>query len=420
MPRRQRWTPVRGTGNRVYDPAERRLLGALDLGGRLVAGALRAAGIAGRHHAPAAELREVLVLRLDRMGDVLMSLPALATLRAALPDARIRLAVGRWSEEIAARAPMDEVLVWSAPWTARRGEARDSASDLWRRARALRRDGLDLALDLQGDLRSSALLALTGARRRVGYANTGGAYLLTDVVPLDETISWVEQNQAAVAAALRAANVPPPAPVDLPRDEDRAVAERLFESLGLSSARRPLVGVHPSGGRTVKQWDPARWAEVAARLEKEFGATVVVTGSETDRPLAAAVARGLRGNAVDLTGRLSVRETLAVIAGLDLFLSPDTGPMHMACAVGTPSVAVFGPSDPARYFSGRGPRHVVVRAALWCSPCNLIRKPPAECAGPEPPECLRLVGVEEVRVQAARLLSEVGGYRPLEAGAAGP
>jgi heptosyltransferase-2/heptosyltransferase-3 len=147
---------------------------------------------------------------------------------------------------------------------------------------------------------------------------------------------------------------------------------------------------------------------------------VVVTGSEADRPLAAAVARGLVGQAVDLTGRLGVRETMAVIAGLDLFLSPDTGPMHMACAVGTPSVAVFGPSDPGRYFSGRGPRHVVVRADLWCSPCNLIRKPPEECGGPQPPECLRLVEVEEVHVQAARLLSEVGGYRPLRATAGAP
>jgi ADP-heptose:LPS heptosyltransferase len=81
----------------------------------------------------------------------------------------------------------------------------------------------------------------------------------------------------------------------------------------------------------------------------------------------------------------------------------------MACAVGTPSVSVFGPSDPLRYFSGGdgapGSRHVVVRPELWCSPCNLIRKPPGECAGPEPPECLRLVKVETVYREAARLLA---------------
>jgi ADP-heptose:LPS heptosyltransferase len=103
---------------------------------------------------------------------------------------------------------------------------------------------------------------------------------------------------------------------------------------------------------------------------------------------------------------------MSVIAAVDLFLSPDTGPMHMACAVDTPSVSVFGPSDPVRYFSGgtgaAGTRHVVVRHDLWCAPCNLIRKPPAECAGPQPPECLREVAVDAVSAAAARLLAEAG------------
>jgi ADP-heptose:LPS heptosyltransferase len=160
----------------------------------------------------------------------------------------------------------------------------------------------------------------------------------------------------------------------------------------------------------VKQWDVGRWAAVGRRLQEERKATVLVTGSAADQPLASELARGLRDKPIDLTGKLGVVETMSVIAAVDLFLSPDTGPMHMACAVDTPSVSVFGPSDPVRYFSGgtgaAGTRHVVVRHDLWCAPCNLIRKPPAECAGPEPPECLREVAVDAVCSAAARLLSE--------------
>jgi ADP-heptose:LPS heptosyltransferase len=347
----------------------------------------------------------VLVLRLDRIGDVLMSLPALGDLRAALPSARIRLAVGRWSEEVARSAPVDEVLVWSAPWAGRGQEGAETAAALFQKARALRARPPDLALDLQGDVRASALLALSGAPRRVGYANTGGSWLLTDVVPLDETVSWVEQNRRAVAQAVGAPVGAASAEVLTPAD--RAFALRFLEERGLAG-RRPLVGLHPSGGRRVKQWNVARWAEVAARLQRDFGATVLVTGSPDDRPLAAEVLGGLSAPGVDLTGRLSVRETLAVIAGLDLFLSPDTGPMHMAAAAGTPSVSVFGPSDPARYFSAPpSPRHVVVRRDLWCAPCNLIRRPPEECAAAEP-ECLRLVTVDEVYAAAAAVLRARG------------
>jgi ADP-heptose:LPS heptosyltransferase len=418
MPARRRWTPVVGTRNRVYDARERLLVGALDLPLRTEGLLARALGLARRPvvgaldppdtGADLADLREVLVLRLDRIGDVLMSLPALADLRGALPSARLRLAVGRWSEAVARAAPVDEVLVWSAPWVGRADEGAETLRALVAKARALRAAPLDLALDLQGDVRATLLLAAAGARRRVGYANTGGAALLTHVVPLDERVSWVEQNRRAVALALGRA--PGAARADPLTPGDRDFARRLIANLRLDDAeRRPLVGLHPSGGRGIKQWDVARWAELAARLEADFGATFLITGTAADAPLAKTVTRRLSRLSYDLTGKLGVRETMALIERLDLFLSPDTGPMHMACAVGTPSVAVFGPSDPVRYFSGGdgtpGARHVVVRAELWCSPCNLIRKPPEECARADMPECLSLVTVDQVYAAAAGLLA---------------
>ena len=412
MSKRRRWTPVKGEASRVYDPVERALLGAADAAGRIGFGALALLS-ARRATRAARELpREVLVLRLDRIGDVIMSLPALAELRAALPDARIRLAVGRWSAEIAKSAPVDEVLVWSAPWVGRADEGAESFAALLAKAASLRRESLDLALDLQGDVRASLLLWRSGAKRRVGYANSGGRYLLTDVVPLDETISWVEQSRRAVA---RATGREPDAAARFVvlTDQDRHVARRLLEDLDLEK-RRPLVAIHPSGGRRIKQWPVSRWREVAARLQQDFNATVLITGSAADAPLASELLRDLEARAIDLTGRLALRETLALLGQLDLVLSPDTGAMHMACAVDTPSVSVFGPSDPVRYFSGgggqSGTRHVVVRAELWCAPCNLIRKPPAECARAEAPECLAFVSVDAVYREAARTLSGSGGF----------
>lgn len=428
MPERARWTPVKGTDNRIYSRSERLLVGVLDLPGRALVGLASALG--WRRPGVAVDpkaVREVLVLRLDRIGDVLMSLPALADLRRALPQARIRLAVGRWSEEIAIGAPVDEVMVWSAPWVGRRTEGADSLAALCGRALRLRREKLDLAIDLQGDWRAGLLMWLTGARARVGYVNTGGEPFLSHVVPLDETVDWVEQNRRAVHVAL--GEQPRGRMADPLTEAERVAASELLARFGFADGR-PRVGVHPSGGRLVKQWPVARWGEVAARLQKEHGAHILITGSRADQALAAEVAALLPERPLDLAGRLSVRETLAVIEQLDLYLSPDTGTMHMACAVGTPSVSVFGPSDPERYFSGpafepdseSAGRHRVVRADLWCSPCNLIRKPPAPCCGPRPPECLDLVEVEQVLVEAHELLSSRGprradgGSSPLPAG----
>jgi ADP-heptose:LPS heptosyltransferase len=350
-----------------------------------------------------AAVREVLVLRLDRIGDLLMSLPALADLRRALPDARIRLAVGRWSADVAAMAPVDEVLFWSAPWAGRAGEGAAGILSLAREARALAARPPDVAIDLQGDVRATLLMRLTGARARVGYANTGGRTWLTHVVPLDETVSWVEQNRRAVEVVAGPRRETGKAHVTV----DPAEARALLECHGLAE-RTPLVVIHPSGGRMIKQWPVGRWREVAGRLQEEMGATVAVTGGANDAALARALGEGLPRPVVDLSGRLTVAETMAVIGAADLFLSPDTGPMHMACVMGTPSVAVFGPSAAERYSSAdlspQPALHVVVRRELWCAPCNLIRRPPEECVADVTPECLRIVTVDDVFSAAAALL----------------
>jgi ADP-heptose:LPS heptosyltransferase len=395
MPRRRRWTPVRGTALRMASPLERALAAAVDLPGRL--------GMGSKVAVPPdpAAVADILVLRLDRIGDVLMSLPALHDLRRAFPRARIRLAVGRWSEEAARLAPVDDVLVWSAPWAGRRGEGAEGAASLARKARALADAPPDAAIDLQGDVRANLLLRLTSARVRVGYANTGGASYLTHVVPLDETVSWVEQNRRAVEALAG------------PRGDGAAhlrmdveAARALLDAVGVPVGLR--VGIHPSGGRLVKEWPVDRWREVARRLQSEHGAAIVVTGGGGDVELGRALGDGLPRPIVNLAGKLSVTETMAAIGALDLFLSADTGPMHMACAAGTPSVAVFGPSAAERYMSSalspRPERHVVVRRELWCAPCNLIRTPPGECVAAVTPECLRLVTVDDVYAAAASLL----------------
>lgn len=407
MSERQRWRNVKGRASRVTAPRERLVVGAVDLASRLLAPFL------GTRATPGRPIREVLVLRLDRIGDVLMSLPALHALRQALPEARIRLAVGEWSREVAEDAPVDEVLVWNAPWAGRPDEGASTLPEIFARARALRSLPLDLAIDLQGDVRAVWLMAMTGAKRRAGYANTGSSALLTDIVDLDEDLNFVEQNRRAIDTALGARS--PRSPFRWLSPERRRAGREALEARLVAAGRprtqAPVIGIHPGAGRAIKEWPVDRYAELARRLSEEFGATLLLTGSASEANLTARIREAAPSACLDLAGELNLGALAEHMSACDAFVSGDTSALHFACALDVPSVSIFGPSDPGRYFSGGvdgfgGEKpHLVVAADLWCRPCNLIRRPPAECSRRPAPECLEGITVEAVMSACRALMS---------------
>ena len=399
MPRRRRWQNVRGTRSRVTGSRDRVMVVAANAAALLVSPFVLGK-VTGNAPSPP---DDILVLRLDRIGDMLMTLPALNALRDAHPRARIRLAVGEWSRDIAHDAPVDEVLIWSAPWAGRPDEGASTARDLFARARSLRNNPPDLAIDFQGDVRAIWLMAATGARERIGYANTGSAALLTRVAELDENVNFVEQNYRAVETAVG---------VEVPRkpftwlDEERRARGRARLNAETDRAgaqpNRPVIGLHPGAGRRIKEWPIERFVEVARHLAEQKGATLLLTGSKGEKQKTETIHAMLPHSTVDVAGKWSLGELAEVMSACDAFISGDTAAMHFACAIGVPSVAIFGPSDPGRYFSGgplgfgSGAKHIALAPQLWCSPCNLIRRPPEECAALPAPECLTNVTVDAV------------------------
>jgi ADP-heptose:LPS heptosyltransferase len=177
----------------------------------------------------------------------------------------------------------------------------------------------------------------------------------------------------------------------------------------MGSQPRPWCGIHPSAGRAVKQWETAKFAALADKLVESTSGAVLLTGgpSESDRELVEEVASRARVSHFRLVSGAGVRTFAASLEQLDLFITGDTGPMHIAHAAGVPNVAIFGPSDPIRYGpeeEGAAETRVVVRQSLYCSPCNMIRKPPWECARLEAPECIAGISVDRVMEEALRLL----------------
>ncbi len=355
--------------------------------------------------APEAPPRRVLLLRLERIGDLLMTLDAIRAVRERAPAAEIRLAVGSWNADLARLLPaVDRVDTIDASWLSQEG-TRSRPRDVAARILEWRRDELDLAINFEPDIRSNALLAASGARRRLGYATGGGGGFLTSALDYDRTIHTAANALRLVARAL---------PAGGPAGAAAGPALRIPPEAEARAARRlkrhghpgPLVGINPGAGRAVKEWPPARFAAAAAALAEHDEATVVLLGSAAETSTAAAVRDALppQVRLVDLAGDAPLVDLAAVLRRLDVLITADTGPMHLAATLGTPAVGIFGPSDPARY-APRSPRSAVVCADLWCRPCNRMRRPPRRC-GSGTPDCLSRVGIDAVVDAARRLLHE--------------
>lgn len=367
---------------------------------------LAPAGLLVRRAPPADLPARILCLRLERIGDLLMTLPALGALRAAFPNARIDLATGSWNQELASALTMvDTVATIDAAWLSR-GAGGTGVGGVLTGAAAWRAARYDLALNFEPDIRSNLAARLSGARVVAGFRSGGGGPLLDVALDYDVTRHTSENALALVRAVTHGQTAQPSTPALRVPAANRDAADRL-----LGAAQRVYVGVHVSGGRLVKQWPEERFAETARRLIAERGATIVFTGSAEDRAMVQRAMRDLPpAHVVDASGVTSLLTVAAILERLALLVTGDTGPMHLAHAVGTAIVAIFGPSDPKRY-APDGPLDRIVRVDLPCSPCNRIRNPPARCAG-HSPDCLTAIDVGRVFAAVDAVLRARDARRP--------
>lgn len=383
----------------IYDRRERALVTA----GDAVLTTLNLAARPFRRRQRSDVPARILLLRLERIGDLLMALPAIADVRTAAPDARIDLVVGSWNADIARSiVGVDRVQTLDAPWLAR-GAAGARSSHLFRTAASWRHERYDLAINFEPDVRTNLLLALSGARWRAGYRSGGGGAVLDqglDYLPSEHTTDNARRLVAQVFARETPSSVPARTLATPEATRREAVAL-------LAGARRPRVAMHVAGGRQIKQWPLERFVSIARSLVDREGATIVLTGGPGDEAMVREARAALPSDRViDISGG-GLLTVAAVLDRCDLMITGDTGPMHVAAAVGLPIVAVFGPSDPRRY-APRGAHDRIVRIDLPCAPCNRIRLPPARCTG-RVPDCLALLPANRVLDAAVEILRECRG-----------
>jgi heptosyltransferase-2 len=310
---------------------------------------------------PRDRLRRVLVRCPNWLGDTVMALPAIRALREALPAAEL-WCLGRWAEPLLEAEPgLARRLGHPPSWRARAALARE-----------LRRAGLDLALLLPNSFEAALFARLAGARWRVGYAGDGRAGLLTHPLPPADRRQHQVETYLALLAPLGVAGTlaPPTLSVTATR---QAEARRLLSAVGLGHGTRAVAIQLGAAFGPSKLWPAERLAAVARQIEAG-GTPVVLLGGPDSASLARAVEEALGRPARSLVGRDHPAVLPALMAEFAVLLTPDSGPAHVAAAVGTPVVVLFGPTDP-RLTAPVGDGHVALWTKPPCAPCFQPRCP---------------------------------------------
>jgi heptosyltransferase-2 len=333
------------------------------------------------------EVRKILIRGPNWVGDAVLAIPAMKAVREHFPSAEITLLVRPWVAGLFTSAAFVD-RVWS--------EAKPSGLASWTRiTKNIRARSFDLALLLPNSFEAALMVFLGGVRQRVGYATDGRRWMLTDsVTPADESRHQVHYYLDLVKM-LSAGTDHPSIEIDA-TDEERSHARTLLTAEGIRS-ETPFLVLNPGAAYgTAKRWHEDRFANVADILAGEFGLQVALIGSERERPVAEQIRGLMKARAAVLNGKTSLETLIGILAESSLMITNDSGPMHIAAALGVPTIAVFGSTD-EKVTSPFGPRTRVVKYPVECSPC-LLRECPIDH------RCMNGVTVEDVCGAARELL----------------
>ena len=340
---------------------------------------------------PASDVKRLLIVKLSSIGDVIHALPIVRSLKEQRPDMTLGWVVKKRCADLLRGNPnIDRLFIVPD---------RPQASDLLRLSGELRRENYDVALDMQGLMMSGLITRLSGAPRRIGLDRNreGNSFFLTDaVVPGRDPMRHAMDILNGFTTELGLL------PARLDRREDYlADSETEFADSVLCRLPKPLIALNVGASTLYKRWPRPHWIEAARALTAAgFGLALLAGPSETDDSSAVEEALNMPEHIINLGGRTTLRGLASVLARCDLLVTGDTGPMHLAAAVGTPTVALFGPTNPERT-GPYGSAHAVLWKQIACSPC--YRHP--TCQGRV--DCLRLITpgevVEAVLNQISRL-----------------
>ena len=345
-----------------------------------------------------AEIKRIFVRGTNWIGDAVMQIPALRELRRIFPAARITLHTRGWARGIFEDAEfIDEILTFE--------KGKSKIKDALAQAKILRAKQFDLAVVLPNSFESALVAKLSGVRRRFGYATDGRSLLLTDAPEVPEwknerhevfyylhLIAEVERKLLGTATVL--ANQPK---IDLKISADRRQQARaiLTDNKVDLSRKTVALGVGSTNSR-AKRWQAGSFAELNDRLQTELNANVILVGAADELDVSNEVYEKSTKKPIILTGETNLSEATTILSEVDLLVSNDMGLAHIASAVGTATLVIFGPTNPNTTKPWNAD---MIYKNVECSPCML-----RDC--PIDHRCMTRISAAEVFAQAREKLSK--------------
>jgi heptosyltransferase-2 len=334
-------------------------------------------------------MSEKIIVRVPNwIGDVVLSTPALHLLRRSFPSASITALARKWvAPALEANHDVDRIIIM---------EEKESYFEL---ARKIMADKFDTGILFPNSFSSALLFWLARIPKRVGYSTDCRSLLLTQFIsrPSDFKkehqvlyyLQLIEKYLSATKNSNQRSNQKTVKLIWNITEEEKAQANELLQKANISSQKK-LVGINPGAAHgPAKRWFPERFAEVGNKLIEKYDVEIVIFGSPDERKIATSITKMMRFKSLNFAGETNLRISAALISRCALFITNDTGAMHIAAALGTPIVAIFGPTDPERT-APWGNGHVIVQKKIRCSPC--MRKKCLE----RHHKCMKEVGTQEV------------------------
>jgi predicted lipopolysaccharide heptosyltransferase III len=335
-----------------------------------------------------AAMHKILIIKLRYIGDVLLATPTVRAIKAAWPDVRVTTMVNRGTEDVLSGNPdLDEIMVLD----------KGSLGAQSRLIAGLRHRQFDTVIDLTDGDRSAFLSWISGAPVRIGFNDEQrwrGHYYTKIVPSVPGTRHRVDRDlEALKPIGIQASSKDPQ--LWLTPEEEKS-ADELLDQLGVQRSQSMMI-LQPGARYWFKAWPQERFAELADRLTAHYSCQVLIGGSHQDIDLAEQIRQIAKSKPIVMAGRTTIKQFAAIAKKSALFVGSDSGAMHMASAVGTPVVALFGPSNPREWGPRGGPVEVIYKE-IDCRSCFH----PTCIKGEE--NCMRLIAVEEVYAAAHRLL----------------